>query len=121
MKVSLYFYYTNTNLKSFFLASLIKIEENRLDILLNNAGIYKPDCWRSRTQDNFEIVTMTNYLGHFLLTNLLIEKLKLSKPSRIVNVSSLGHYAIKSMNFEDRLYNSINSAFGIPLSPMGIA
>lgn len=80
---------------------LKKSEEDKLDILLNNAGIYKSDSWRSHTQDNIEIVTMTNYLGHFLLTNLLMEKLKKSAPSRIVNVSSLGHYAVKSMNFED--------------------
>ncbi|CAD5110916.1 DgyrCDS277 [Dimorphilus gyrociliatus] len=84
-------------------------EETRLDILVNNAGIYKPDCWRSHTRDNLEIVTVTNYLGHFLLTNLLLDKLKLSAPSRVVNLSSLAHYSINSMDYDD--FNLNQSCF----------
>lgn len=56
-----------------------------LHILVNNAGIFNK---RGLTQERFELIWGTNYLGHFLLTNLLLEKLKISAPSRIVVVSS---------------------------------
>ena len=56
-----------------------------LNILVNNAGIFNQ---RGTTQEGFELIWGTNYLGHFLLTNLLLEKLKNSAPSRIIIVSS---------------------------------
>lgn len=66
---------------------------DRLDILVNNAGCagLRP----SPTEDGIEKVMQINYLGAFLLTNLLLDKLKASKPSRIVNVSSLAHIFAK--------------------------
>ncbi|XP_059223837.1 retinol dehydrogenase 13-like [Stomoxys calcitrans] len=64
-------------------------EEEHLDILINNAGIMAPP--RSVTIDGYEQQFAVNHLGHFLLTNLLLEKLKASAPSRIVVVSSMAH------------------------------
>ncbi|XP_057703386.1 retinol dehydrogenase 12 isoform X1 [Corythoichthys intestinalis] len=63
--------------------------EEHLDILINNAGIMMCPKWK--TDEGYEMQFGVNHLGHFLLTNLLIELLKKSAPSRIVIVSSLAH------------------------------
>ncbi|XP_021034863.1 retinol dehydrogenase 11 isoform X1 [Mus caroli] len=65
-------------------------EEKHLHLLINNAGVMM--CPYSKTADGFEMHIGVNHLGHFLLTHLLLEKLKESAPSRIVNLSSLGHH-----------------------------
>ncbi|KAF7251567.1 Retinol dehydrogenase 12 [Varanus komodoensis] len=65
-------------------------EEKALHILINNAGVML--CPYSKTADGFEMHLGVNHLGHFLLTFLLIERLKQSSPARIVNVSSLAHH-----------------------------
>ncbi|XP_054944521.1 retinol dehydrogenase 11 isoform X2 [Physeter macrocephalus] len=65
-------------------------EEKHLHILINNAGVMM--CPYSKTADGFEMHMGVNHLGHFLLTHLLLEKLKESAPSRVVNVSSLAHH-----------------------------
>uniref|UniRef100_A0A8C6T7J5 Dehydrogenase/reductase (SDR family) member 13b.1 n=1 Tax=Neogobius melanostomus TaxID=47308 RepID=A0A8C6T7J5_9GOBI len=69
-----------------FAESYIKSEQ-RLDILINNAGLYM----EGRTEDGFGLMFGVNHLGHFLLTNLLLQRLKESAPSRVVNVSSVAH------------------------------
>ncbi|XP_008277075.1 dehydrogenase/reductase SDR family member 13-like [Stegastes partitus] len=61
--------------------------EPRLDILINNAGVYM----HGRTEDGLGLMFGVNHIGHFLLTNLLLQRLKECGPSRVVNVSSLGH------------------------------
>jgi len=66
-------------------------EEDRLDILVNNAGIGSGSADNTRTEEGLEKVMATNHFGHFLLTNLLLDKLKKSAPSRVVNVSSMAH------------------------------
>ena len=80
------------------LAQHFKETHDKLQILVNNAGIIMGK--RIVTADNMETTFEVNYLSHFLLTMLLLDVLKTSAPSRIVNVSSDAHYSGK-MNFED--------------------
>lgn len=63
--------------------------EPKLDILVNNAGVML--CAKSKTKDGHELHFGTNHLGHFLLTNLLLDVLKAAAPSRIVVVSGMFH------------------------------
>ncbi|XP_051980759.1 dehydrogenase/reductase SDR family member 13 [Xyrauchen texanus] len=61
--------------------------ESRLDILINNAGL----VLGGKTEDGFGKIFGVNHLGHFLLTVLLLERLKECGPSRVVTVSSMAH------------------------------
>ncbi|XP_042322927.1 retinol dehydrogenase 11-like [Sceloporus undulatus] len=65
-------------------------EEKRLDILVNNAGA--SGLPHTVTAEGLELTFATNFLGPFLLTNLLLDAMKASAPARIVNVSSFMHY-----------------------------
>ena len=58
-------------------------------MLVNNAGLFS---FSGGTDDGFETTFAVDYLAPFLLTNLLLDLLKASAPSRIVNVSSVGHF-----------------------------
>lgn len=70
-------------------AEAIKAATPRLDVLVNNVGGFF--LGRRRTVEGFEATYGLNYLGVFLLTNLLFERLRKSAPARIVNVASDSH------------------------------
>jgi len=71
---------------------------SKLHVLINNAGLFNQR--RRVTVDGYENTFATNYLAPFLLTNLQLDLLKASAPTRIINVSSVGHYN-GHINFED--------------------
>ena len=73
-------------------------EESHIDVLVNNAGVCLSKV--SRTIDGNEIHFATNHLGHFLLTNLLLHRIKESTAPRIVVVSSRVHHYHEPFDFE---------------------
>jgi len=104
----------------------------RLDGLINNAGVmYSP---KGKTEDGFETQFGINYLGHFLLTELLLDTLKASAPSRIVCVSSVAHAGMrgvygeidfKDLNFDKKEYSAYqayaNSKLAIVLQALDLS
>jgi NAD(P)-dependent dehydrogenase (short-subunit alcohol dehydrogenase family) len=89
-----------TEVRRLDLASLASVREfaaawdGEIDLLINNAGVMIPPL--SRTDDGFELQFGTNHLGHFALSNLLLEQLT----GRVVTVSSTGH-RIGRIDFDD--------------------
>jgi NAD(P)-dependent dehydrogenase (short-subunit alcohol dehydrogenase family) len=84
-------------------AAWFTAHHDRLDLLVNNAGVMATPL--GRTADGFELQFGTNHLGHFLLTNLLLPKLISSSPSRIVNLSS-GAHRRGGINWDDPNYDT---------------
>jgi retinol dehydrogenase-14 len=80
------------------LADEFKEAYPRLDVLINNAGVFRSK--RITTADGIEMTFAVNHLAYFLLTNLLLDVLKASAPSRIVNVSS-GDHSNATIDFDD--------------------
>jgi retinol dehydrogenase-12 len=67
-----------------------------LHVLINNAGL----AARGLTADGFELVLGVNHFGHFLLTHLLLDRLRASAPARVVTVASSAHYRARGIDFE---------------------
>ncbi len=82
------------------LAAQVLAEEPRLDVLVNNAGLLLGQ--RQVSVDGYELTFATNHLGPFLLTSLLLDRLRATGSARIVNVSSMAHMrAFSGMRFDD--------------------
>jgi NAD(P)-dependent dehydrogenase (short-subunit alcohol dehydrogenase family) len=99
-----------TEVRRLDLASLASVREfaaaweGDLDLLINNAGVMAPPL--TRTADGFELQFGTNHLGHFALTNVMLEHIT----GRVVNVSSTGHRMgaidFDDLNWERKRYNA---------------
>lgn len=74
---------------------------NRLDVLINNAGLMVCPYWK--TAQGYEMQFGVNHLGHFLLTNLMLDLLKKAPAGRIVSVASVAH----SCNIYSFIYSII--------------
>ena len=72
-------------------AAAFQAQGTPLHVLINNAGGAIKGQQASFTADGFELTFGTNHLGHFLLTNLLLDELKQSAPARVITVSSQRH------------------------------
>jgi retinol dehydrogenase-12 len=73
---------------------------DQLDVLVNNAGLSLNK--RRVTEDGHEMQFQVNYLGHYLLTNLLHERLAAAPAARVINVSSTGHTVARDgLDFDD--------------------
>jgi NAD(P)-dependent dehydrogenase (short-subunit alcohol dehydrogenase family) len=71
-----------------------------IDVLVNNAGLILRK--RTVTADGFETTFGVNHLGHFLLTDLLLDRLRASAPARVVVVASHAHQSVrKGLDFDD--------------------
>ncbi len=79
-------------------ATAFKAKYDRLDILLNNAGVMAIP--RQETPDGFEMQLGVNHLGHFALTGLLLDVITQTPQARIHNVSSSANY-MGTINFDD--------------------
>jgi NAD(P)-dependent dehydrogenase (short-subunit alcohol dehydrogenase family) len=96
------------------LAEILKSKYEKVDVLINNAGVYKRQ--RATTVDGFEEMFAANHLGPFLLTNLLLEPLQAAVQAngsaRVLNITAP---STVQLNFDDlqseRNFNSLN-AFG---------
>lgn len=86
-------------------AERVNKKYDRIDVLVNNAGVFLHQ-YGAKTEEGFEMTFGVNHLGHFLLTTLLIDKIKASPASRIVTVSAPAHVGVdmewNDLNLEKR-------------------
>ena len=92
-------------------ADCVLREESHIDVLVNNAGVFMMPLRRSR--DGVEMHLAVNYLGHFLLTRLLLERLREAPSARVVNVAADVPSWLANVDFEDinseRSYNRVRA------------
>jgi NAD(P)-dependent dehydrogenase (short-subunit alcohol dehydrogenase family) len=83
----------------------------RLDVLINNAGVNRAEQPREDSVEGIELTFATNVLGYYLITQELIDVLKDSAPSRIVNVASTfaGDLDLDDLQFEYRSYDGMKA------------
>jgi NAD(P)-dependent dehydrogenase (short-subunit alcohol dehydrogenase family) len=95
--------YVNADLSSLqsviTLADLIKKDHNDLDVLINNAGVFKRE--QSFSKDGFELTFAVNHLAHFSLSLQLLPLLKEARQGRIITVSSVAHSNSPRTDFTD--------------------
>jgi NAD(P)-dependent dehydrogenase (short-subunit alcohol dehydrogenase family) len=92
-------------------ADQLRAQYETIDLLINNAGVMMTP--KSTTKDGFELQFGTNHLGHFALTNLLLDRVLAAPGSRIVTVSSVGHrFARRGIRFDDLQWESNYSRVG---------
>jgi NAD(P)-dependent dehydrogenase (short-subunit alcohol dehydrogenase family) len=92
------------------MAAEMIVRNDQLHVLINNAGVIL--LQRQLSEDGMEMSFAVNHLAPFLLTNLLLDRLKQSAPARIVNVSSTVHYdaPLKFDNLQgERKYNGVEA------------
>jgi NAD(P)-dependent dehydrogenase (short-subunit alcohol dehydrogenase family) len=93
------------------MATTFREKYDRLDVLINNAAIYKSQ--QIMTPDGVELMFATNHIGPFLLTNLLLDKLKISAPARILNITAPSTTPLDFENLQgEKRFNSLQ-AFGV--------
>ncbi len=88
-----------------FAADLLA-RHDRLDVLVNNAGLILEH--RLVTDEGFEMIVGVNHVGHFLLTELLLDRLVASAPARIVTVASVGHRLASMDALRDDLMSELS-------------
>lgn len=83
----------------------------RIDVLLNNAGAYNAEA--RRTADDLELTFGANHIGPFLLTNLLLDRIKATPGARVINVASAahmgGHLVWDDLGYERRGYQALRA------------
>lgn len=83
-------------------AEKLKQKCPKIDVLINNAGCYVSDL--QLNEDGLEMQFATNHLGHFLLTNLILENVKAAGKARIINLASIAHKSTRELNLDDINY-----------------
>ena len=83
-------------------AEELKVKFPKIDVLINNAGCYVSDL--QLNVDGIEMQFATNHIGHFLLTNLILDNVKAAGNARIINLSSIAHNSTRELNLDDINY-----------------
>jgi NAD(P)-dependent dehydrogenase (short-subunit alcohol dehydrogenase family) len=92
-------------------ADQLRSDYPAIDLLINNAGVMMTP--KSTTKDGFELQFGTNHLGHFALTNQLLDRVLAAPNSRVVTVSSQGHrFARRGIRFDDLQWERSYSRVG---------